>query len=65
MPKLLDNLRWQRMWTSHLGAIKGCLDYMGLNVSLPWLFGATGHAFVLNVSDVVCPSGPTAWNTHT
>ncbi len=64
MPKLLENLFWRRMWTSHLGAIKGCLDFMGRNVSEPWLFGATGHAFILNVNDAVCPSGPTAWNTH-
>ncbi len=64
MPKLLENLLWRRMWTSHIGAIKGCLDHLGLNVSLPWLFGATGHAFILNVNDAVCPSGPTAWNTH-
>jgi len=64
MAKLLENLRRQRMWVSHLGAVKGCLDYLGLNVSLPRLFGATGHAFILNVNDVVRPSGPTAWNTH-
>jgi hypothetical protein len=64
MAKFLDNLRWQRMWVSHLGALKGCLDYLGLRVSEPWLFGATGHAFILNIHETVCPSGPTAWNTH-
>lgn len=46
MPKLLENLRWQRMWTSHLGAIKGWLDFTGRNISEPWLFGeGTGHFF--------------------
>jgi hypothetical protein len=64
MAKLLENLRWRRMWVSHLGALKGCLDYLGLNVSEPWLFGATGHAFILNIHEDVCPSGPTAWNTQ-
>jgi len=63
--KKLENLRWVPRWVSHLGCIKGCLDYLGLDVSDAWLFGATGHAFVINVHEVVCPSGPTAWNTET
>ena len=62
--KKLENLRWVPRWVSHLGCIKGCLDYLGLDVSDAWLFGATGHAFVINVHEVVCPSGPTAWNTE-
>jgi hypothetical protein len=33
-----------------------------LDVSLPWLFGVTGHAFILNVHELDCPSGPTAWS---
>jgi hypothetical protein len=28
-----------------------------------WLFGGTGHAFVTNVHEGLCPSGPTAWKT--
>ena len=64
MGKMIDNLRWKPMWISHLGCVKGCLDYLGLDVSAAWLFGATGHAFILNVHEVVCPSGPTAWNTE-
>ena len=62
--KKLENLKWVPRWVSHLGCIKGCLDYLGLDVSDAWLFGATGHAFVINMSAVVCPSGPTAWNTE-
>jgi hypothetical protein len=62
--KELENLRWTPRWVSHLGCVKGCLDYLGLDVSDGWLYGATGHAFVLNIHDVVCPSGPTAWNTE-
>lgn len=52
------------MWVSHLGCIKGCLEYLNMDVSDAWLFGATGHAFILNVHEVVCPSGPTAWKTE-
>jgi hypothetical protein len=62
--KELENLRWSPRWVSHLGCVGGCLDYLGLNVSDGWLYGATGHAFVINVGEVLCPSGPTAWNTE-
>ena len=62
MLKKLENLRWKPRWVSHLGCIKGCLDYLNLNVSDAWLFGGTGHAFIINIHEVVCPSGPTAWN---
>ncbi|MCK4592993.1 hypothetical protein KAU45_00735 [bacterium] len=64
MVKEIDNLRWKCFWTSHLGCIKGCLDYLGVEVSDTWLFGTTGHAFIINIHEQVCPSGPTAWNTE-
>lgn len=63
MEKKLESLKWSPKWTSHLGCIKGCLDYLGIDVTDGWLFGATGHAFILNIHEVVCPSGPTAWRT--
>ena len=64
MERKLENLRWKPMWVSHLGCISGCLQYLNLDVSDAWLFGATGHAFVINIHEVVCPSGPTAWRTE-
>lgn len=64
MEKKLENLQWKPMWVSHLGCLKGCLDYLDMDVSDAWLFGATGHAFIINIHEVVCPSGPTAWNTE-
>jgi hypothetical protein len=63
MMKALDNLRWSPKWVTHLGCIKGCLDYLGLELSDAWLYGGTGHAFVLNIAQDLCPSGPTAWRT--
>lgn len=62
--KQLENLRWVPRWASHVGCIKGCLNYLGIDVSDAWLFGATGHAFVLNISPGLCPSGPTDWDTR-
>jgi hypothetical protein len=37
---------------------------LGIDVSEPWLYGGTGHAFVINLHEQVCPSGPTAWKTE-
>jgi hypothetical protein len=64
MEKRIENLKWKPMWTSHLGCVKGCLEYLGSDVSDAWLFGGTGHAFIINVHEVICPSGPTAWRTE-
>ena len=61
--KQLEGLQWRPRWASHVGCIKGCLNYLGIEVSDAWLFGATGHAFVLNISPGLCPSGPTDWDT--
>jgi len=62
--KQLKDLHWVPRWASHVGCIKGCLNYLDIDVSDAWLFGATGHAFVLNISPGLCPSGPTDWDTR-
>jgi hypothetical protein len=49
---------------SQMGCLKGCLQFLGSDVSTPWLYGATGQAFVINLHDEVCPSGPTAWDSQ-
>jgi hypothetical protein len=61
--KTLDNLQWNPSWVSHLGCIKGCLSYLGIEMTDGWLFGGTGHAFIINMPKDACPSGPTAWKT--
>lgn len=61
--KQLEGLRWVPRWASHVGCIRGCLNYLGIECSDAWLFGASGHAFVLNISPGLCPSGPTDWDT--
>jgi hypothetical protein len=63
MVKVLANLKWSPKWVSHLGCVKGCLDYLGIEMTDAWLYGGTGHAFVINISADSCPSGPTAWMT--
>lgn len=47
-----------------VGCIHGALNFLKIAPDISWLFGATGHAFIINMSrDGSCPSGPTAWNT--
>ncbi|MBN1247913.1 MAG: hypothetical protein JXC32_09665 [Anaerolineae bacterium] len=61
--KTLENCQRVPRWVSHMGCLKGCLDFLGIEISEPWLYGGTGHACVINLHKGVCPSGPTAWNT--
>ncbi len=64
MLKRLEGLQWHPAWTSHMGCVKGCLDYAGADTSFAWVFGGTGHAFIINIHEMVCPSGPTALRTE-
>jgi hypothetical protein len=47
MATKLEGLDWKPMWVTHLGCLKGCLDYLKIDVSDAWLFGGTGHAFII------------------
>ena len=60
----INELTWKPRWVTHLGCIEGCLKYLKQKISTGWLYGGTGHAFVLNIAKDLCPSGPTAWRTH-
>ena len=44
--KKLDNLYWVPRWTSHMGCIKGRLNYLQLDISDAWLYGTTGLAYL-------------------
>lgn len=61
--KKLDNLFFKPYFVSHLGCLDGCFEYYGIEISKPWLYGSTGHGFIINIETNLCPSGPTAWNT--
>jgi hypothetical protein len=56
--KQLQGLKWNVTWNSQLGAIKGCADYLGIEMSNGWLFGGSGAAFMLTMNDDTCgPAG--------
>lgn len=48
--------------TTLMGVAKGILDHFGIAMSNAMAFGSSGHAFLINIHDVICPSGPYCWN---
>ncbi len=62
MPAHLDGLHTRPAWFTYLGALGGCLDYLGVEVSPGWLYGGTGLAFILNMRADVEVGSPIAWD---
>ena len=60
--KRIEGLDWEGSFITELACVKGCLVYLNKDVSMPWLFGATGYAFVLNMHESVSPGCPNGWN---
>lgn len=60
----LEGLSWHQRFNEHMGCIKGCLDYLGIERSFAWLYGGTGQAFVLNVNETVFVDCALAWDTR-
>ncbi|MCE5237497.1 BtrH N-terminal domain-containing protein [bacterium] len=63
MRKQLDGLRWETCWMTEVGCLKGCLAHLGVEITLPHLYGLSAYAFVINMHEVACPSSPTAWRS--
>ena len=47
---------------SLMGVIRGAADYHGIDLSTAVLYGGSGHGFLMNVHDQLCPRGPYVWN---
>jgi len=62
--KRLENFHYRPLWTTHIACIDSCQHFLGLGHSTAWVFGATGHAFIINMHKELCPSGPTAWKSE-
>lgn len=45
-----------------MGILKAASDYYSLNLSNAMIYGGSGHAFMINIHDELCPSGPYVWN---
>lgn len=62
MSKHLEGLQGRPTWLSYLGAVHGCLDWLGVDVSDAWLSGGTGHAFFMHMVPNADPGGPIGWD---
>ena len=59
---MVDGLVQPPCDTSMLGVVKGAMDHLGIEGTLAEAFFLSGHAFVINIHDELCPSGPYVWN---
>lgn len=57
----IENIKQPPFNTSMMGVICGVMEHYGINISNGRAYGASGHAFMINIHDVVCPSGPYCW----
>jgi AraC-like DNA-binding protein len=58
----IANLKQPPLNTTMMGCIKGATDYFDNDLSVPMLYGLTGHAFLINIHSELCPSSPYVWN---
>jgi hypothetical protein len=63
MKTLSKEIKITGAMTSFVAGIKSISDYYDLSNSLPWIYGISGHAFIMNIHPELCPSGPTAFAT--
>jgi hypothetical protein len=61
----IPNVKMHNFNTTLMGVVKGVADYHGLGHSDGWLYGGSGHAFLINIHDELCPSGPYCWHPET
>lgn len=65
MEKRIANLKMYPFETTLMGVLKGVVDYFDIPVSDAWLFGGSGHAFLINIHEQLCPSSPYCWKYET
>ncbi len=58
----LDNLHQPPFNVTLMGVLRGALDYYEFPFTSPFVYGASGHAFLLNIHPELCPSSPYCWN---
>ncbi|MHB9033223.1 MAG: hypothetical protein ACYC6L_09265 [Anaerolineae bacterium] len=57
----LANYRQAPFNATLMGVLRAAADYYGLKLSTPALYGGSGHAFLMNIHQELCPSGPYVW----
>lgn len=59
---LLKNINVPPFHNTLMGVVKAVSDFYSLNISDAMIYGGSGHAFMINIHDELCPSGPYVWN---
>lgn len=57
----IENLAVPPFNTTMMGVLKGVVDFHGIEASPATVFGGSGHAFLINIHEQLCPSGPYCW----
>jgi hypothetical protein len=57
----LKSLKQPPFNTTMMGVVKSAADHYDLKLSDAMLFGLSGHAFIINIHQTLCPSGPYCW----
>ncbi len=60
----LDGLEFPKWSISYLGCLSACADYLKHDVSRPWLYGGTAHAFFISIKHNVDLETVTAWDNR-
>jgi hypothetical protein len=47
--------------TTLMGVLRGVIEHFELSATNAALYGGSGHAFLMNVHEELCPSGPYCW----
>ncbi|MFO7674890.1 MAG: hypothetical protein R6X12_01025 [bacterium] len=58
----LENLTQPPFRTTLMGVVVGALRYHGVGTSDASAYGGSGHAFLINIHEQLCPSGPYVWD---
>ncbi|MHB1355089.1 MAG: hypothetical protein ACYCZF_03820 [Anaerolineae bacterium] len=58
----LSNLHQPPFNSTLFGVLRGVASYYALPYTDAFLYGASGHAFLMNIHKSICPSGPYCWN---
>ena len=62
MQAQLEGIRPRRAWVTYYGAVGGCLDYLGVELSDAWLYGGTGWPFIMDMEASVEVASSIAWD---
>jgi hypothetical protein len=61
MSVTLSNCKQAPFNTTLMGVVRGVLDFYEIEMSTAMAYGLTGHAFLINIHETLCPSGPYCW----